>query len=133
MSDDDTHDPVRIEDGLTDQQRRGAELAAAGWSGADIAHELGIRPATVSRWRRLPAWQAAHDAIVAEVRGELEASLTELASKALVELEALLGYGYNPSIRLRASIALLQMAGVGRVQQSRGGSGSARFGAASAD
>ena len=126
---DDSSDPVSITDGLTDQQRRGAELAAAGWSGVDIGSELGVRPETVSRWKRLPAWQAAYDAIVAEVRGELEASLTELAGKALSELEALLGYDYDPSIRLRASVALLNMAGVGRVQQTRGGSG--RFGVAS--
>jgi hypothetical protein len=124
-----TKDPVGIEDGLTNQQRRGAELAAAGWSGVDIAGEIGVRPETVSRWRKLAAWQAAHDAITAEVRGELEASLTELAGKALTELEALLDYRHNPTIRLRASVALLQMAGVGRVQQARSGSG--RFGAAS--
>lgn len=79
-----------------------------------------------ARGWRLPAWQAAHDAIVAEVCGELEATLTELAGKALAELEALVEYRHNPTIRLRAPVALVQMAGVGRVQQTRGGSG--RFG-----
>ncbi len=128
---DETTDPVGIADGLTDQQRRGAELAAAGWAGVDIAAELGIRAETVSRWRRLPSWQAAHDAIVAEVRGDLEASLRELAEKALAELEALVEYRHNPTIRLRAATVLLQMAGVGRSQQARGGSG--RFGAASGE
>lgn len=127
----DTTDPVGIEDGLTDQQRRGAELAAAGWSGVDIAHELGIRPETVSRWRRLPQWQAALEAITSEVRGELQASLHDLAGKALAELEALVEYRHNPTIRLRAAVALLQMAGVGKAQ-AHSGSGSGRFGAAAA-
>jgi hypothetical protein len=127
----DTTEPVGIEDGLTDQQRRGAELAAAGWSGVDIAHELGIRPETVSRWRRLPQWQAALEAITSEVRGELQASLHELAGKALAELEALVEYRHNPTIRLRAAVALLQMAGIGKTQ-AHSGSGSGRFGAAAA-
>jgi hypothetical protein len=112
----DTSDPVGIEDGLTDQQRRGAELAAAGWSGVDIASELGIRQETVSRWRKLPAWQAAHDAIVNEVRGELRASLHLLAGKALAELEELVEYRHDPGIRLRASVALMRMAGIGKTQ-----------------
>lgn len=125
---DDKH-PVGIEDGLTDQQRRGAELAAAGWSSVDIAAKLGIRQETVSRWRKLPQWQAAHDAIVSEIRGELQASLHELAGKALAELEELVEYRHDPGIRLRAAISLLQQAGIGKVQ-SRSGAG--RFGAAAA-
>ncbi|WP_295538266.1 hypothetical protein [uncultured Thiohalocapsa sp.] len=128
--DEEHNHPVAIEDGLTDQQRRGAELAAAGWAGVDIASELNVRPETVSRWRKLPAWQAAHEAVVAEVRGELEGALTELAGAALGELEQLLTYRHDPGIRLRAATALLQMAGVGRAQRgtSRGG----RFGAGAA-
>ena len=126
----DTSDPVGIEDGLTAQQRRGAELAAAGWSGVDIASELGIRQETVSRWRKLPAWQAAYEAIVSEVRGELRASLHDLTGKALAELEALIEYRHNPTIRLRASIALLQLSGIGKVQGHASGAG--RFGAAAA-
>ncbi|MBK5942116.1 hypothetical protein [Halochromatium roseum] len=99
--------------------------------GVDIAHELGIRPETVSRWRKLPQWQAALEAITSEVRGELQASLYELAGKALAELEALVEYRHSPAIRLRASVALLQMAGVGKAQV-HSGSGSGRFGAAAA-
>jgi DNA-binding NarL/FixJ family response regulator len=41
-------------DGLTDQQREGARLAAAGWRGVDIAEHLDVAPETVSRWRKKP-------------------------------------------------------------------------------
>ena len=125
----DTADPVRIEDGLTDQQRRGAELAAAGWTGVAIAAELDVRPETVSRWKRLPAWQAVYTAIVAEARGELQASLRDLAGMALDVVEGTMAGDYDPALRLRAATEVLRLAGVGRVGQSRG---SGRFGAGAA-
>lgn len=113
-----TTDPVGIEDGLTDQQRRGAELAAAGWSGADIARELQVRPETVSRWRKLPAWQAAVDGILSEAREAIGARVMDLSERALDELEALVSYRHNPSIRLRACIEMVRLAGVGRAVSS---------------
>lgn len=113
-----TTDPVSIEDGLTDQQRRGAELAAAGWSGADIARELQVRPETVSRWRKLPAWQAAVDGILSEAREAIGARVMELSERALDELEQLVSYRHNPSIRLRACIEMVRLAGVGRAVSS---------------
>ncbi len=113
MTDDNTA-PVRIEDGLTDQQRRGAELAAAGWAGVDIADELGIRPETASRWRKLPGWQTARQAIVDEQRGALTAALDDLAVEALVELRRLVKFPFDAGIRLRASAEVVRHAGIGR-------------------
>ena len=113
------NEPVGIVDGLTDQQRRGAELAAAGWSGVNIAEHLGVRPETVSRWRRLPSWQAAVDAIVGEVRAEIGGRIMELSQAALDELAELIHYKYDSSLRLRACIALLQLSGAGRVVASK--------------
>lgn len=113
MTDDNTA-PVRIEDGLTDQQRRGAELAAAGWSGVDIAEELGIRPETVSRWRKLPGWQAARQAIVDEQRGALTAALDDLAEDALAELRRLVKFPWDASIRLRAASEVVRHSGIGK-------------------
>ena len=123
MSDDTETDtgPVNIANGLTDQQQRGAELAAAGWSGVNIAAELGIRPETVSRWRKLPAWQAAVDAITGEVRAEISGRIMELSQAALDELAELIHYKYDSSLRLRACIAMLQLSGAGRVVASKGG------------
>lgn len=115
---DDTTDPVGIEDGLTDQQRRGAELAAAGWSGVNIADEVGVRPETVSRWRKLPAYRAAIDAILSEAHAEISGRVMELSALALDELESLVTYRHAPAIRLRASIEMLRLAGVGRVMSS---------------
>jgi hypothetical protein len=63
------------------------------------------------------------DTKVPEVRGELDASLHDLVGKALAVVETLLGCSYDPSIRLRTSVALLNMAGVGMVQKTRRGSG----------
>ncbi|WPL11366.1 MULTISPECIES: hypothetical protein [Thiorhodovibrio] len=114
MAKSDSTDPVGIEDGLTDQQRRGAELAAAGWSGVDIAGELNVRPETVSRWRKLPAWQAAVDGILSEARAVIGSRVLDLSERALDQLELLVEYRHNPTIRLRACIEMVRLAGVGR-------------------
>lgn len=125
MSDDTEADtgPVNITNGLTDQQQRGAELAAAGWSGVNIAAELGVRQETVSRWRKLPAWQAAVDAITGEVRAEISGRLMDLSQAALDELEQLIHYKFDSSLRLRACIAMLQLSGVGRAITPKTGVG----------
>lgn len=107
--------PVGIESGLTNQQQKGAELAAAGWSGVDIADELGVRQETVSRWRKLPAWQAEYERILSEARAELAGRIMELSSAALDRLADLLDYPHDPGVRLRAAVAVLQIAGAGRV------------------
>ncbi len=128
MSDDDTG-PVNIEDGLTDTQRQGAALAAAGWQGVDIAAELGVRPETVSRWRRLPAWLAAVESYSRERRAKLNDRAVALAGDALAELESLLHYGADPHIRLRAAVSVLTLTGFartaarqsGREEERRGG------------
>jgi hypothetical protein len=116
---DEDNGPVRIDSGLTNQQQKGAELAAAGWSGVHIAEELGVRPETVSRWRKLPAWQAEVDRILFQARAELGGRIIELSQVALDEIEKLLRYPHNASVRLRASVAMLQIAQAGRVMNAK--------------
>lgn len=111
--------PVNIDSGLTNQQQKGAALAAAGWSGVDIAAELGVRQETVSRWRKLPAWQAEYERILSEARAELAGRIMELSSEALDRLADLLDYPHDPGVRLRASVAVLQIAGAGRVMSAK--------------
>lgn len=46
-----------IWDSLTPQQMKGARLEAMGNRPVDIAREIGVRPHTISAWRRLPAYR----------------------------------------------------------------------------
>ncbi|MEA3277969.1 MAG: helix-turn-helix domain-containing protein [Pseudomonadota bacterium] len=108
-------------DGLTDQQREGARLAAAGWRGVDIAEQLDVAPETVSRWRKKPEYVAAIEAILSEARLEVAGRMADLTDKALDVIEDTLDYKYDRRIKLRAAIALLQLSGVGRVTSSRSG------------
>lgn len=106
-------------DGLTDQQREGARLAAAGWRGVDIAEHLDVAPETVSRWRKKPEYVAAIEAILSEAHSEAAGRMVELTDKALDVLEETLDYKYDRRIKLRAAIALLQLSGVGKTISSR--------------
>jgi len=105
-------------DGLTDQQREGARLAAAGWRGIDIAEHLDVAPETVSRWRKKPEYVAAIEAILSEARSEVVGRMVELTDKALGVMDDMLEYRYDSSLKLRAAIALLQISGIGRVMSS---------------
>ena len=42
-------------DGLTDQQREGARLAAGAGRSVDIAEQIGVAQETVSPWRKKPS------------------------------------------------------------------------------
>jgi hypothetical protein len=108
-------------DGLTDQQRKGARLAAAGWRGVDIAEHLGVAQETVSRWRKKPEYVGAVEAILSDARLELAGRMADLTDKALDVIEDALDYKYDCRIKLRAAIALLQLSGVGRAASNRPG------------
>ena len=105
-------------DGLSDQQREGARLAAAGWRGVDIAEHLGVAQETVSRWRQKPEYIAAIEAILSAARSETVGRLTELTDKALDVIDEMLDYRYDKSLKLRAAVALLQISGIGRAMST---------------
>ena len=105
-------------DGLTDQQREGARLAATGWRGVDIAEHLGVAQETVSRWRKKPEYVAAIKAILSEARLGVAGRMADLTDKALDVIENTLDYKYDRRVQLRAAIALLQLSGVGRATSS---------------
>lgn len=108
-------------DGLTDQQREGARLAATGWRGVDIAEHLGVAQEAVSRWRKKPEYVAAIEVILSEARLEVAGRMADLTDKALDVIEDTLDYKYDRRVMLRAAIALLQLSGVGRAVSSRSG------------
>lgn len=101
-------------DGLSDTQREGARLAASGWQGVDIAEHLGVTQETVSRWRRKPEYIRAIEGHLASARVEVTARIGDMIQKALDVVEDQMDYQFDRALKLRAAIALLQLAGVGR-------------------
>lgn len=101
-------------DGLSDQQREGARLAAQGWRGCDIADHLGVAQETVSRWRRKQEYLQAIEGHLADARTEVTGRLGDMVQKALDVIEDQLDYRHDRALKLKAAIALLNLAGVGR-------------------
>lgn len=118
MTDDTESGELQPRDGLTDLQREGARLAAEGWLGKQIARELEVAPETVSRWRKIPAFNRAilnhHEYAAIATR----ARLVQLIETAIDELEELVTYRHDASIRLRAAKCVLEVAGVQRVMRA---------------
>ncbi len=105
-------------DGLTDPQREGARLMAAGYKQRDIAEAVCVDEATVSRWKRRPAFIALVQAIHAESNAELAARMAELVDKALDVCESLLEYRHDPNLKLRAAIAIINASGITRMTRA---------------
>ena len=105
-------------DGLSDTQREGARLAAQGWRGCDIAEHLGVAAETVSRWRRKPEYIAAIEGHLADSRAQVAGRMGDMVEKALDVVDDMMEYRYDSSLKLRAAIALLQLAGIGRTMSA---------------
>ena len=119
-------------DGLSDMQREGARLAASGWRGCDIADHLGVAQETVSRWRRKPEYIRAIEAHLADARAEVTGRMAEMTDQALDVIEGMMKAAYDPALKLRAAIALLQLAGVGRAMARTAGGAARESGSAEA-
>jgi transposase-like protein len=111
-------EPVAIESGLTEAQSRAAHLIAQGWKTVDIAEDLGVDESTISRWRRKAAFAALVQSVNAEANQELVGRMADLLHRLLDVIEELLEYRHNPTIKLRAAIALLNELGLGRTMKA---------------
>lgn len=105
-------------DGLTDPQREGARLMAQGYKQRDIAETVGVDEATVSRWKRRPAFVALVQAIHAEANAEIIGRMADLTHRALDVCESLLEYRHDPGLKLRAAIAIINASGITRMSKA---------------
>jgi hypothetical protein len=102
---------------LSPKQLLAARLAAQGKSGGQIATACGVRPETVSRWRKLPAWVRAVDEAVGDGGATLSAELADyngavaaLVWKALDVLDREMSC-CDEKIRVSAAATVLRLLG----------------------
>ncbi|MCU0833697.1 MAG: helix-turn-helix domain-containing protein [Chromatiaceae bacterium] len=112
-------EPIQLSDGLTNQQREGARLAASGWRQTDIAEHLGVAAETVSRWGKKPAYRAAIQALAGQAQARALSRLEALVDQAVSEIEQSLAFKYDQNTRLRAALAILRLVGVGTLGRSK--------------
>ena len=88
---------------LNENQLLATHLVAIGKSGKQIAGELSVAEETISRWRKLPEFQAEVNAMLLECRDIAKQRLRNLLTNSLVFLEEEMN---NPESRHRVNIAL---------------------------
>ena len=88
---------------LNENQLLAILLVAIGKSGKQIAEELSLAEETISRWKKLPEFQAEVNAILLECRDNAKQRLRNLLTNSLDLLEAEMN---NPESRHRVNIAL---------------------------
>ena len=88
---------------LNENQLLTTHLVAIGKSGKQIAEELSVAEETISRWKKLPEFQAEINAILLECRDNTKQRLRNLLTNSLVFLEEEMN---NPESRHKVNIAL---------------------------
>ena len=101
-------DITNIYEGLTDQQREGAVMAAMGHTCKDISIKLNVRHETVSRWKHLPHYQELVYVTAEESRQAMVIRMDSLVEKAMDALESTLERWDEPKLRLAAAIKILE-------------------------
>ncbi len=92
---------------LNPRQRKAAQLLAAGLSRNEAAQRVGINPATLSLWRRIPAFNRQIERLLGGQDSEAIQVLYVLKLKAVERLATLLD-DPNPNVCLRAVDLILQ-------------------------
>jgi len=101
--------------GLTPQQEKAAALLASGQGIQAVADELGIDPATLLRWRKLPTFQAYSNKLVLELKDRIRAEQLSMGDEAIDTVRRIMT-GENAGAALRAAqfvIAQIASAEVG--------------------
>ena len=92
---------------LNENQLLAIPLVAQGVSGKDIANKLNVAKETISRWRKLPEFQAEVNALLKECRDETQHKLRSLVNTALEVVKDELE-NKNSDQRITIALKLLQ-------------------------
>ena len=92
---------------LNTRQRKAAQLLASGLTRNETAKRLGVNPATLSLWRRNPAFHNQIESLLATQDKESIQALYALKLRAIERLSSLLD-SRTPMVALRAADLILQ-------------------------
>ena len=98
---------------LTPKQIQALPLLAAGKTGAQVAKELSVDPATISQWlNHDPDFVEALDSLRWESLRTAQAELESTATEAVIELRKLVKDARSEQVRLRAAEFVLTAIGL---------------------
>ena len=92
---------------LNENQLLAIPLVAQGVSGKDIANKLNIAKETISRWKKIPEFQAEVNALLKECRDETQHKLRSLVNTALEVVKEELE-NTNSDQRITIALKILQ-------------------------
>ena len=102
----------RIDAALSATQIQAAGLFAAGQTGRAVADACGVRPETLSVWRRSPRFLAAIEDAARARLGAARSDLDALLPDAVAVLQLSLAPQQPLEVRLKTALAVLRAAGV---------------------
>lgn len=100
---------------ITPRQARAAHLLASGMTVREVAGQLKIRPETLSRWKRLPAFEAEHSRAVEAVQSALRERMSGLVDKAINVLGDFHAFGSDWKGRTNLALDIIKLLGAPRV------------------
>ncbi len=111
---------IKEPQGLSEAQQLAVLMAVNGKQGTAIAETLGITPETVSRWRQLPEFKAAVNALLLDARDSIRERMRGMCALALDTVEASLN---DPELskkdKITAAFKVLEMCSVKDVASSK--------------
>jgi hypothetical protein len=114
---------IKESQGLSEAQQLAVQMVVTGKPGVAIAKALEITPETVSRWRQLPEFQAAVNALLLDARDSMRERMRGMCTLALDTVEASL---QDPELskkdKITAAFKVLELCSVKDVTSSKIGS-----------
>lgn len=97
---------------LTERQQTAIALLVMGMRHTAVASELGVNRRTVWQWKQDPAFLAALNAELEQIRAEATVRMHTLVNKAFETLEHVLDHGYTDNERLAAARLVFRAIGL---------------------
>ena len=109
---------------LTPKQETAAVLIASGKSCRDTAKDIGIKPETISQWRKNPYFEALVNELKMEALEGAREQLRNLSAEAVSGLKDLMENSKSDSVKLKACVEILKMCGLHNAETFGWGIGS---------
>lgn len=95
-------------------------MLASGSTAVEVAHKLGMRAETLTRWKKLPEFQKRFEQVAEELQHDMHHRLNGLVDASISRLKSELGTIYSDPKRIQTALNVLKLLGTGRITPQTG-------------